>query len=291
MPGRPPIYRPINPLDNPSTTGLTVNPNGTYIANSYPTTGSIGAIGAYGSALPTVQVAPLPYEVNPFSQAVKSLFSRPSGAYPGYSGEIPNIPTGNRPAYPLYAQGVQAIQAEQQRAAAAANYQPGFSAQSAVPGYVPSYQAGTGFNPAVNTKGQQARYQDIIARLAAGEQINLTKSDQEAIEKLLSQGAGGGGAAPGTGQFYGYERNPETGRSERVVKSTASSDFSKELRWDPERRKYVQIGKLMREGKLDKYGGWHRGRSRGRGGKRDSAPKKSGWTGSYGVVNFNVATG
>src|SRR5688572_24261147 len=60
MPGpnpfKPPRPRPINPLDNPATTGLLSNPNGTYIANPFPTTAAIGGTGAYGSMLPQVNV-------------------------------------------------------------------------------------------------------------------------------------------------------------------------------------------------------------------------------------------
>ena len=33
--------------------------------------------------------------------------------------------------------------------------------------------------------------------------------------------------------------------------------FNNQLRWDPQRKKYVQIGKLIAEGKLDQRGGWH----------------------------------
>lgn len=70
-------------------------------------------------------------------------------------------------------------------------------------------------------------------------------------------------AAPTTpntanGDFYGYERDPETGRSVRVIKNAASANFLKELRWDPQARRYVSIGRLLRQGKLDLKGNWHK---------------------------------
>lgn len=63
---------------------------------------------------------------------------------------------------------------------------------------------------------------------------------------------------PGSGDFYGYERDPETGRSVRVVKNASTSNFLSELRWDPQARKYVSIGRLLKQGKLDLKGNWRK---------------------------------
>src|SRR5688572_2325130 len=52
---KPPKYRPITSSDNASTTGLAVNPNGTYVANTYPQgNAAYGAQGQWGAFLPQV---------------------------------------------------------------------------------------------------------------------------------------------------------------------------------------------------------------------------------------------
>src|SRR5688572_22121130 len=56
--------RPINPNDNPSTTGQLVNPNGSYVANPTPQLNAYaGPQGQFGANLPQVQV------VSPFATA------------------------------------------------------------------------------------------------------------------------------------------------------------------------------------------------------------------------------
>ena len=54
MPGPGPYRpRPINPTDTALTTGLPSNPNGTYIANTYPQGSAVfGNQGGYGAGLP-----------------------------------------------------------------------------------------------------------------------------------------------------------------------------------------------------------------------------------------------
>src|SRR5688572_9677373 len=56
-PRKPPRARPISAGETAATTGLAMNPNGTYIANTYPqSNAAFGAQGAYGSGLPAVNV-------------------------------------------------------------------------------------------------------------------------------------------------------------------------------------------------------------------------------------------
>jgi hypothetical protein len=108
-------------------------------------------------------------------------------------------------------------------------------------------------------------------------------------------------AAPGTtpntssGDFYGYERDPETGRSVRVVKNAATGgDFLKELRWDPQRRRYVSIGSLLRSGRLDIKGNW-RGRRGGGGGgqarKQQQEQNKQDFSLSNSLISFGASSG
>jgi len=293
----PPIYRPrpINPFDNASTTGLFSNPNGTYIANPFPTTGAIGGTGAYGAMLPQVRAGPFPSLPNQF-------------------GGVGGVPYG--PQQETQFQYGNAL-AQATGAAAPFGYGPVWQNKrlaQGTPQILPNYKDSERGAPAVKYSGfergsySQSEYgtagvtnpsvlNSMARRIAANpaEYENLSPAQKEAIDRLIQvrSGQGGPGGTPGAGQFYGYERNKETGRSERVVKSSSDSDFSKELRWDPDRGKYVQIGKLMKEGKLDKYGGWHKKKKGGGGGRRSPEVKRtsSGWTGSYGVISFNTGTG
>jgi hypothetical protein len=97
------------------------------------------------------------------------------------------------------------------------------------------------------------------------------------------------------GDFYGYERDPETGRSVRVVKNAATSSFLKELRWDPQRKKYVSIGTLLKQGKLDLKGNWRKKSNRQR--QTDSHSNKppqqtqQDFTLSNSLISFNASSG
>lgn len=102
-------------------------------------------------------------------------------------------------------------------------------------------------------------------------------------------------SAPGNGDFYGYNYNPETGQSERVLKNAATASFYNELRWDPESKKYQKIGNLIRQGKLDLSGKKGKKRRGGGGGgqqqQQTAAPEPSAqYTGSV-SGNFNTGTG
>jgi hypothetical protein len=139
----------------------------------------------------------------------------------------------------------------------------------------------------------------VIGRITANpaEYDNLSPAQKDAVDKLIEVRSGGaGGQTLGEGDFYGYERNPETGRDERVIKNAANGDnFLNELRYDPDRKKYVQIGKLMREGKLDKQGRWHKKPRRVRRGGGNQPVAQGAETGptftGFGVVNFGASSG
>jgi hypothetical protein len=290
MPG-PPLYRyppvhqprPINPFDNASTTGLYSNPNGTYIANPFPTTGQSGAQGAFAAGLPTVQVG----GGQTWIQKAASMAGSNYQAGQTWAQQAANIARGPLPlpqrpiradASPLAAPG----SAQESRGSQYAD-QPTRGGSSVLDSY--NYQRRTG---QLSTDVMQFIVNDPKSY------ENLSPAQKEAVDRIVGNGQQGGGGTPGAGQFYGYERNEETGKSERVIKDSSTSSFSKELRWDPDRKKYVEIGKLMKEGKLDKKGGWHKkkkgGGSNGGSGRPPPGPK-AGWTGSYGVVNFNTGSG
>lgn len=102
--------------------------------------------------------------------------------------------------------------------------------------------------------------------------------------------------AGASGDFYGYERDPETGRSIRVVKNSATSNFLKELRWDPQARRYVSIGKLLKQGKLDLKGNWHTSSRRQKQQKnlerkKKQQTQKEDFTLSNSLISFSASSG
>lgn len=99
----------------------------------------------------------------------------------------------------------------------------------------------------------------------------------------------------GEGDFYGYKRNPETGRDERVVMNAANGDsFLNQKRYDPQTKKYVSIGKLLKQGKLDLQGRTRRQSKRDRlnanAAKQEPAPEPVHMTG-FGLVSFGAGSG
>lgn len=61
------------------------------------------------------------------------------------------------------------------------------------------------------------------------------------VQKKNLESAPVPGSSLGAGEFYGYQYNPETGRSERVIMNEAESSFGDQLRWDPIKKKYRKI--------------------------------------------------
>jgi hypothetical protein len=291
--------RPINPFDNPSTTGLLVNPNGTYIANPYPTTAAIGGTGAFGSMLPQVNV-----QGQTWMQQAANM-ANPATA-PNNLGGVGNVPYG--PQYPPQEFFVRPM------SRLGGYYGPNYRAQPSLEAPATNYAGSSvmdnyGYQQTSGIVATNVIDQIIREGVNSGTYDMLSPAQKETIDRIVEKqtaaGQGGAGGTLGEGDFYGYERDPETGRSVRVVKNAANGDnFLKELRWDPQRKKYVQIGKLLKEGKLDLKGNWNRrGNRKGGGGgvgggnrRRQQAPPgvqetTGGFTGSYGVVNFNTGTG
>ena len=105
-------------------------------------------------------------------------------------------------------------------------------------------------------------------------------------------------AAPNTaqGDFYGYERDSKTGRSVRVIKNAGSANFLNELRWDPQARRYVSIGRLLKQGKLDLKGNWRRTSRRQRQAqsqnrKQTPAQTQQDFTLSNSLITFGAGSG
>ncbi len=106
----------------------------------------------------------------------------------------------------------------------------------------------------------------------------------------------GSGQALASGDFYGYERDPETGRSVRVIKNSASASLMNEMRWDPQARRYVSVGRLIKQGKLDLKGGWHKQSRRQRQSaaiqrKQQQQTQKEDFTLANSLISFSASSG
>lgn len=112
-----------------------------------------------------------------------------------------------------------------------------------------------GFSP---TAGMR----NILYRLAQGEDVNMPEAQRTAVESFLTGGAPqpafdpsqpGGGFAPAPADNSDYANT----RAARYY-AAAGTPFLQQRRWDPQARRYVSIGRLLRQGKLDLQGNWHK---------------------------------
>jgi hypothetical protein len=307
-------YRRITSQDNSTTLPQRVTfPQGTFISN--PSTAAAGSLGGpFGNAPATGGINPRvqfgansdqAYNANAF---LKNIPARLHNAVQSFDTPTPLTP------YRTPGGTESALQ----------QWRPGEK------NYITA-QPVTGFGPAYQARPQQQMQQSamnqyrqgekgnvfdennpilnsVIGRIANGEAADLTKQDQAALEKFLlkNSGQGGGETTPGTpaaelgeGDFYGYERDPETGKSVRVVKNSATDNFRDELRWDPKRKKYIKVGKYMNEQKKlhmkKRYGGpglaKKGGGSGGGAAPQQAAPEERNMGGGYGLVSFNTGLG
>jgi len=276
--------RPISRKDNPLTTGLPLNPNGTYVANPHPTTAAAGAQGVYGAMLPQVKV---PTSVPGAGRLAASPVQLPRTPYPPYNNPITN-PVNTTPYGPP---------------APLPPTPPPANVQLLNQG-VPSYGAPVNVKNNVPTYSQSQGHPDpgLIRRLLnnPAEYDNLTPAQKDAVDNIAS-GTSAIGGNPGSGGGGNSDFMNTKFMQQNVANNVA---FENQLRWDPQRKKYVQIGKLMKEGKLDNKGRWHkkpprRGGGGGGGNEQQAAAPETpqvqettgGFTGSYGIINFNTGTG
>lgn len=77
----------------------------------------------------------------------------------------------------------------------------------------------------------------------------------------------------------------------------AGTPFLQQQRWDPQRRRFVSIGRLLRQGKLDLKGNWHRRGNRQRANdalarRRDQKQQQTqDFTLANSLINFSVSSG
>jgi hypothetical protein len=76
--------------------------------------------------------------------------------------------------------------------------------------------------------------------------------------------------------------------------AAAGTPFLQQQRWDPQARRYVSLGKLLKQGKLDLQGNWHRRRRGGGGGggrQAQQAQAAQDYTLANSMINFSASSG
>jgi hypothetical protein len=259
----------INPGLRPGQTAAAFGLGGAFAPAAIPSAANT-ALG-FGNPLMGIYSQNVAYGVSPYSQQIAGQLQALGG---GARGSRTYGTTGSR-ATPMPAGYYYGQQLAQQYAAGAT---------------VPNF----GFSPTAGTR-------NILYRIAEGRNVKMTPQNEEAVRNILgipqtNTGIGTGtGGTPGPGQFYGYVQNPETGRSERVIKNSSESSFLNEKRWDPQAKKYVSIGKLLKQGKLDLKGNWSNKSKRQKRNESNSrqqqAQKKIDFTLANSLISFGGGSG
>lgn len=291
-PKRPSKTRPINPMDSAGTTGLPVNPNGTYVANPFPTTAQNGSQGQFGAMLPQVNVGGLPNAG--FSQTPSMLLANVHTApatpvaplLPSDVMRMQNPPSGApqviRPKI-NEGRGDPAMQAIRDQTTAARNDVGNFFANYAETKQVnydllPESMNITVANQAGLTAADMAEmgYKVINGKWV---QQNSTQAQTQAQTQANQQ------ANAGNTDFM------QTGFMQENAANNVS--FSNQLRWDPSTGTYQKIGKLVQQGKLDLKTGKDIQKKKNKGGGQQAQKTPQPQAQVIGSVtgNFNTAGG
>ena len=160
--------------------------------------------------------------------------------------------------------------------------------QSGAPFYTASAVGG---NAALFGMNSPQVMDDMAMRIAQGETVGLTPNQQAAIEKMLTDNASGQGQNGGGG-------NNDFMNTDFMKKNTASGvQFEDQERWNPQKKRYEKIGDMIRRGTLDNYGRFHyqpthqQNQARFAKNRKQVAPNPSGFTGSFGLINFGAGSG
>lgn len=263
---RPKPLRPISQNDSAASTGLASNPNGTYIANPFPTTAQNGMQGQFGAMLP-------------------------SGG---------NMPT-NSPMYNMLTSGG-ALQPPKP-VIPGATYQPQGSGRSGRetlqnPNQNPNMHISPGWMGS-GTFTQNAAMQGVLNRLDMGDMSAISQIPKADLEAM-----GLGDLAAVTGSDPAGEPT-DFQKTETYKKNVQNGiPLDRQLRWDEKKRKYITVGQWMRQerkkyNKKGKYVGDKRANQSKSNKPNTPAPKPEeakdenyhGTIQQLGVVNFNTATG
>ena len=253
--------RPISPRDNPSTTGQLINPNGSYVANPVPTTAYAGGQGGFGATLPRVQF-------NNF----QSPFWPPAIA-------MPNVPkatqSSSSPGYGVNGMsGNQVVNAYRPPAGTPpVGYGPNANQQPFSPALAPNqamqqWRAGEkAIAPEYGIMAQGGRPQTISPASLAAMGLPANAPAQQGYKLVNGQWVDP--TNPAAAQ-QGTAGNSDFMNTNFMQKNVANDvAFTNQLRWDPGRGKFVKIGQLLQEGKLDLKGNTnYRGKKKPQGAHR-----------------------
>jgi hypothetical protein len=164
-----------------------------------------------------------------------------------------------------------------------------------------------------NSFGTDAATFYVMQRIANGESVSPAEAQAAAkllgVDPSLIGATNAGGEAPRTpDQWAPQYSDGSFGRARAGNADFAGTGFAQynaannvaftnQQRWDPERKQYVKIGQLIREGRLDVKDKKARLKRSKRGRQEYSeqtaaqSTSPAGFTGSLGVVNFNTGTG
>lgn len=330
-------YRRVTYNDSPTQFNRVTAPVGTYLPNplpfpafnqpgnvprppySNPSTAAAGSLGAPFGATPARLPFSSPGAASPYrlpTGAVNIAGSAPAPLFPA-SGGVPNLSPGSlspNTTYPgLYRPPSQSAPAtlggsflgwNAQNAALASRTQTGQGIyQASERGVVPASGQGIGTAPNFGFS-PTATFQNIAYRIAQGDE-NVSQAEQEQVMRIFEQSASQTPTTQeaGTGRNIAATDFTSTGFYQQY--QAQGTAFENQLRWDPERRQYIRIGRLINEGRLDVRDRRARLR-RSRAGRQRAAeqayiapaPEQAAATeqtpsfpGSFGVVSFNTATG
>ncbi|HEY6020777.1 MAG TPA: hypothetical protein VIY48_13045 [Candidatus Paceibacterota bacterium] len=251
-------YRPANSQDSAATTGLVVNPNGTYVSNQ--NNGVYGAQGQFGSPLPSVNVG---VGNRPNSPLFNAIQSNPSAFGIDLNSNAPST--------------------------------SGYDTRSPAQVYDQQHPLPTPGSPeslALAKSHQQQQEQNTIdsvtSRLEGGDLSalnDLPDADKQAMGLPTTTSGTKDNAEPTDFQkTKAYQYNLEN-----------NIPFLSQKRYDYEHHKMITVGQWLKQerNKYNKHG--RRKSGGGGGGQAQAAPeekKNPDYTlQQYGVVNFNTATG
>lgn len=282
--------RPISGTDSAATTGLVVNPNGTYVSSN----GAFGGQGQFGATLPTVNVG-VQGGAQPARSPLFNAIQQNPQAFGINLNQAPSTQGYNTTPSNYYNPDL----------GAAASGVPAGTPPGALPkpGTPESLALAQGHYEA----GNQMRVDIALTKLEQGDLSGLEWLPQEDLEAMgLGDLAGappkGGASDPnrrgaqgiGTGVDESKDMTPAQKEARYWHNKEVEYEFLRQQRWNPDTKKYESVGKWLNREK-GKYA--KGGRRRYRGGTSGPAQdkpkdKSTNYTiQQYGVVNFNTATG
>lgn len=313
-PNLPPVIpysRPLNPYDNATTApGLFSYPNGSYVANPYPTTAAIGGTGAYGAMLPTKINN---FTRNPFNisqlQGVKNMFSslfntnkgvsqyaapvgppapRGAGLPPGYDlgGRVsrPPVIVGGRGSMIPTQQNANAYSALTPRPNTGAK--PTYSDLAAAVGhFTSSMDLASGNLPAYVSIASAQSTGNMEDLLALGYTVNNGVLQAPQTGTSATSTTTGGGNAPW------WLNNPNVSKREQTERQQYENYLNRSVAQKLEDKHKSNAYARHARNQSAQYQAQQQAAVQAQQQAAAQTPVQPQWTQSYGLINFNTATG